>query len=123
MEAFDMLIQNGMRVLFGVIVAVLLITAIPVSFAVAQGIKIKVGRTVGGSGFHIPSYRAMDKGFFKGEGLDAAFIATTGGGLVRAAISQENEVVPIPAGGSEAILQGAPPIFFWGQLPVFKWRR
>ena len=39
-----MLIQNRMRLLFGVIVAVLLITAIPVSFAVAQGIKTKVGR-------------------------------------------------------------------------------
>jgi len=70
-EAFDMLIRNRKKLLFVMIAAALLITAIQVSSAVAQGAKIKVGRTVGGSGFHIPSYVAMDKGFFKGEGLDA----------------------------------------------------
>jgi len=90
-------------------------------FALAQGSKIKVGRTVGGSGFHIPSYVAMDKGFFKSEGLDAAFIATTGGVLVRAAIAKEIEFVPIPAGGSEAILQGAPLVFVVGQSLISQW--
>ena len=89
------------------------------SFAFAQ--SVKVGRTVGGSGFHIPSYIAMDKGFFKGEGLDAAFIATTGGVLVRAAIAKEIEFVPIPAGGSEAILQGAPLMFLVGQSLISQW--
>src|SRR5712692_5290298 len=39
--------------------------------AAAQMPKIKVGRTIGGSGFHIPSYIAIDKGLFKAEGLDA----------------------------------------------------
>ena len=33
--------------------------------------KITVGKIIGGSGFHIPSYVAMDQGFFKAEGLDA----------------------------------------------------
>ena len=33
--------------------------------------KITVGKIVGGIGLHIPSYIAMDKGFFKEEGLDA----------------------------------------------------
>ena len=33
--------------------------------------KITVGKVVGGVGLHIPSYIAMDKGFFKEEGLDA----------------------------------------------------
>jgi ABC-type nitrate/sulfonate/bicarbonate transport system substrate-binding protein len=90
-----MLLRNRKRWLFGMIASAFLITAIQASSAAAQGIKIKVGRTVGGSGFHIPSYVAMDKGFFKGEGLDAAFIATTGGVLVRAAIAKEIEFVPI----------------------------
>ena len=115
-----MLIRNR-KIVFGTIAAALLITAIQGTSAVAQGIKLKVGRTVGGSGFHIPSYVAMDKGFFKGEGLDAAFIATTGGVLVRAAIAKEIEFVPIPAGGSEAILQGAPLIFVVGQSLISQW--
>ena len=63
----------------------------------------------------------MDRGFFKSEGLDAAFIATTGGVLVRAAIAKEIEFVPIPAGGSEAILQGAPLIFLVGQSLISQW--
>ena len=116
-----MLNRNKKRLPFEMIAAALLITAIQVSSAVAQGSKIKVGRTVGGSGFHIPSYVAMDRGFFKSEGLDAAFIATTGGVLVRAAIAKEIEFVPIPAGGSEAILQGAPLIFLVGQSLISQW--
>jgi len=115
-----MVLRNRKRWLFGIVASALL-TAIQVSSAAAQGVKIKVGRTVGGSGFHIPSYVAMDKGFFKGEGLDAAFIATTGGVLVRAAIAKEIEFVPIPAGGSEAILQGAPLIFLVGQSLISQW--
>ena len=33
--------------------------------------KITVGKFLSGSGFHIPSYVAMDQGFYKAEGLDA----------------------------------------------------
>lgn len=87
----------------------------------AQGIKIKVGRTTGGSGFHIPSYVAMDKGFFTGEGLGAAFIASTAGVLVRAAIAREIEFVPIPGGGSEAMLKGAPLVFIVGESLISQW--
>src|SRR5512147_1729135 len=61
------------------------------SVARAQMTKIKIGRTTGASGFHLPSYVAMDKGFLKGEGLDAVFIAATGGVLVRASIAKELE--------------------------------
>ena len=81
----------------------------------AQLTKVKVGRTIGGSGFHIPSYVAMDKGFFKGEGLDAEFITTTASVLVRAAIAKEIEFVPIPGGGAEAMLKGAPLVFIVGE--------
>lgn len=87
----------------------------------AQLTKVKVGRTIGGSGFHIPSYVAMDKGFFKGEGLDAEFIGTTAGVLVRAAIAKEIEFVPIPGGGSEAMLKGAPLVFIVGESLISQW--
>jgi len=80
--------------------------------------SIKVGRTVGGSGFHIPSYVAIDKGFLKAEGLDANFIAATAGVLVRATIAKEIEFTPIPGGGSEAMLKGAPLVFFVGESLV-----
>ena len=51
--------------------------------SVAQTAKIKVGRTIGASGFHIPTYVAMDRGLYKAEGLDAEFVNMTGGELVR----------------------------------------
>src|ERR1041385_6701382 len=91
------------------------------SLAAAQSIKVRVGRTTGGSGFHIPSYVAMDKGFFKNEGLDADFIAATAGVLVRATIAREIEFTPIPGGGSEAMLQGAPIVFIVGESLISQW--
>lgn len=94
-------------------------TIVTVGNTVAQ--SIKVGRTIGGSGFHIPSYIAVDKGLFKAEGLNAEFIATTAGVLVRAAIAKEIEFVPIPGGGSEAMLKGAPLAFIVGESLVSQW--
>src|SRR5262245_7512444 len=105
-------------VLAGMMAIIVLLETSP---AIAQTAKIKVGRTIGGSGFHIPSYVAMDKGFFKGEGLDADFISTTAGVLVRAAIAKEIEFVPIPGGGSEAMLKGAPLAFIVGESLVSQW--
>lgn len=82
---------------------------------------VKVGRTTGGSGFHIPSYVAIDKGFLKAEGLDATFITATAGVLVRATIAKEIEFSPIPGGGSEAMLKGAPLVFFVGESLISQW--
>ena len=89
--------------------------------AAAQMPKVKVGRTIGGSGFHIPSYIAIDKGLFKAEGLDADFIAAQAGVLVRAGIAKEIEFVPIPGGGSEAMLKGAPLVFIVGESLISQW--
>lgn len=83
--------------------------------------SVKVGRTTGGSGFHIPSYVAIDKGLLKAEGLDANFIASTAGVLVRATIAKEIEFSPIPGGGSEAMLKGAPLVFFVGESLISQW--
>jgi NitT/TauT family transport system substrate-binding protein len=95
--------------------------AVQVTVAEAQGIKIKIGRTTGGSGFHIPSYVAMERGQFKAEGIDASFIASTAGVLVRAAIAKEIEFVPVPGAGAEAMLRGAPLVFFAGESLISQW--
>lgn len=83
--------------------------------------SVKIGRTTGGSGFHIPSYVAIDRGFLKAEGLDATFISATAGVLVRATIAKEIEFSPIPGGGSEAMLKGAPLVFFAGESLISQW--
>ena len=49
--------------------------------------KVTVGKVVGGVGLHIPSYIAMDKGFFKDEGLDARFVELAGRPLMTAGLS------------------------------------
>ncbi len=98
---------------------VFLVVLVCGSAALAQ--PVRVGRTTGGSGFHIPSYVAIDKGLLKAEGFDANFIAATAGVLVRAAIAKEIEFVPIPGGGSEAMLKGAPLVFFVGESLISQW--
>ncbi|HEY3302646.1 MAG TPA: ABC transporter substrate-binding protein [Candidatus Binatia bacterium] len=100
---------------------IVLVLGVQISTAKAQMPKVKVGRTIGGSGFHIPSYIAVDKGLLKAEGLDAEFIAAQAGVLVRAAIAKEIEFVPIPGGGSEAMLKGAPLAFLVGESLVSQW--
>jgi NitT/TauT family transport system substrate-binding protein len=83
--------------------------------------KITVGKTTGGSGFHIPSYIAMDKGFFKAEGLDASFVTLTGKALVTAGITGTVDFIPIPSGGSQAALSGAPIRYVVGESLRSQW--
>src|SRR4029078_9599945 len=66
--------------------------------------KITVGKVGGGVALHIPSYIAMDKGFFKQEGLDARFVELAGRPLMTAGLSGNVDFVPIPSGGANAIL-------------------
>lgn len=83
--------------------------------------KITVGRTIAASSFHLPSYVAQDKGMFREQGLTAEFIAAEGGPLVRAGIAKEIDYVPIPGGGSIAMLRGAPIVFIVGQSLISQW--
>ena len=83
--------------------------------------KIRVGRTTGASGFHIPSYVAMDKGFFKREGLDARYVAMSGKALVTAGLGGAIDFVPIPGGGSQATLKGADLRYVVGQSLISQW--
>jgi NitT/TauT family transport system substrate-binding protein len=77
--------------------------------AAAQS-KITVGKIVGGIGLHIPSYVAMDKGFFKEEGLDARWIELQGRPMITAGLSGNLDFVPIPSGGANAILTAGAPL-------------
>lgn len=83
--------------------------------------KIKVGRTLSGSGFHVPIYIAFEKGFFKKEGLDAEAISMTGKALVTAGISGNIDFLPIPGGGSQASLMGADLKYVVGESLISQW--
>ena len=89
--------------------------------APAQLPKVRVGRTTGASGFHLPTYVAMDRGLFRAEGLDAEFVNMTAGELVRAAIAKEIDFAPVPGASAEAMLRGAPLIFVVGESLVSQW--
>ena len=83
--------------------------------------KITVGKITSGSGFHIPSYVAMDQGFYKAEGLDASFITLPGRALVTAGLTGSIDFIPIPSGGSQAALSGAEIRYVVGQSLKSQW--
>jgi ABC-type nitrate/sulfonate/bicarbonate transport system substrate-binding protein len=83
--------------------------------------KITIGKVIGGDGFHIPTYIAMDQGFYAQEGLDASFITLTGKALVTAALSGNVDFVPIPSGGAQAALSGAEIRYVVGESLKSQW--
>lgn len=83
--------------------------------------KITVGKIISGSGFHIPSYVAMDQGFYKAEGLDASFITLPGRALVTAGLTGSIDFIPIPSGGSQAALSGAEIRYVVGEALKSQW--
>jgi len=106
------------------------ITALAAAFAVAAlttlgsaqaQTKITVGKITSGSGFHIPSYIAMDQGFYKAEGLDASFITLPGRALVTAGLTGSIDFIPIPSGGSQAALSGADIRYVVGESLKSQW--
>jgi ABC-type nitrate/sulfonate/bicarbonate transport system substrate-binding protein len=107
----------------------LLISAAALAFALgccagvaqAETNKIRVGKVIGGNGFHIPSYVAMDQGFYKAEGLDAEFVVLQGRPLVTAALSGNVDFVPIPSGGAQAALSGADIRYVVGESLRSQW--
>jgi len=95
-----------MNIVRSFLAAASIIAVAVVSPAQAQT-KITVGKITSGSGFHIPSYVAMDHGFYKAEGLDASFSTLPGRALVTAGLTGSIDFIPIPSGGSQAALSGA----------------
>jgi NitT/TauT family transport system substrate-binding protein len=104
------------------VMAATAVLAFPIVLGTAQAqTKIAVGKSIGGSGFHIPSYVAMDRGFFKEEGLDARFVSLAGKALVTAGISGNIDFVPIPSGGAQAALAGADIRYVVGESLKSQW--
>lgn len=96
--------------------------AVPLGLAAANAQpQVTIGKVIGGSGFHIPSYVAMDRGYFKAEGLDARFVSLTGKALVTAGLSGNVDFVPIPSGGAQAALSGADIRYVVGELLKSQW--
>jgi NitT/TauT family transport system substrate-binding protein len=68
--------------------------------------EITIGKIIGGIGLHLPSYIAMDQGYYKAEGLNARFIELASPPMIRAGMSGNVNFVPIPSGGAQAVLKG-----------------
>jgi NitT/TauT family transport system substrate-binding protein len=102
--------------------AAAVVFAAPIMLASAQAeTAVRIGKVISGSGFHIPTYVAMTNGFFKAEGLDAKFVALTGKAQVTAGLSGSLDFVPIPSGGSQAALKGAPIRIVVGESLKSQW--
>ncbi len=99
-----------------------IVMALSFSVTVAQAqTKITIGKVLSGNGFHIPSYVAMDQGYYKAEGLDASFVSLTGRALVTAALAGSIDFVPIPSGGAQAALSGADIRYVVGESLKSQW--
>ncbi len=96
-----------------------LLAALP--FAAQAQTKVAIGKVLSGNGFHIPTYVAMDRGFYKEEGLDASFVNLTGRVLVTAGLSGSVDFIPIPSGGAQAALSGADIRYVVGQSLKSQW--
>jgi NitT/TauT family transport system substrate-binding protein len=103
------------------ITALGLALALPLDAGHAESNKVRVGKAVGGSGFHIPSYIAMDKGFYAAEGLEAQWVVLQARALVTAGLSGNVDFVPIPSGGAQAALSGAAITYVVGESLKSQW--
>ena len=90
--------------------------------AVAQT-KVTIGKIIGGDGFHIPTYVALDKGFFKQEGLDVKLVELQAPAQVTAVLSGNLDCAPIPSGGAQAALSGAKIMYIVGESLKSQWTR
>src|SRR6516165_219041 len=92
-----------------------------IAVAGAETNTLRVGKVIAGNGFHIPSYVAMDQGFYKAEGLDAEFVALSARALVTAGLAGSVDVIPIPSGGAQAALSGAQITYVVGESLKSQW--
>jgi len=99
------------------LVAALSCTATPTAAAT----KITVGIVPGGTTFHLPTYVAMERGFFKKEGLDASWLRVGPKAMVTAGMTGELDFVPVTVGGAVAALHGAAIVYVVGQSSGSPW--
>ena len=111
-----------MRILRSLLLSAIATAVIPFGFGTAEAqTKVSIGKVIGGDGFHIPTYVAMDQGFFKAEGLDAQFVELQAKGQVIAVLSGNLDFAPIPSGGAQAALSGAKMIYVVGESLRSQW--
>src|SRR5215472_3782244 len=101
--------------------AALLVPLAAAAQAKAQPAKISIGKVIGGDGFHLPSYVALDQGFFKAEDLDASLVELDPKTQVTAVLSGNLDCAPIPSGGAQAALSGAKITYIVGQSLKSQW--
>lgn len=83
--------------------------------------KVTIGKVVGGDGFHVPTYVALDEGFFKEEGLDVSLVELQANAQVTAVLAGSLDCAPIPSGGSQAALSGAKITYIVGESLKSQW--
>ena len=83
--------------------------------------KLTIGKVIGGDGFHIPTYVALDEGFYKQEGLDASLMELQAPAQVTAVLSGNLDCAPIPSGGAQAALSGAKIEYVVGESLKSQW--
>jgi len=83
--------------------------------------KLTIGKIIGGDGFHIPTYVALDEGFYKQEGLDATLVELQAPAQVTAVLSGNLDCAPIPSGGAQAALSGAKIEYVVGESLRSQW--
>jgi len=112
-----------MRTLWYLLVPAAIVTlTLPLAVgAQAQQTKVSIGKVIGGDGFHLPSYIAMDRGFFKAEGLDVSLVELDPKIQVTAVLSGNLDCAPIPSGGAQAALSGAKITYIVGQSLKSQW--
>jgi len=82
---------------------------------------LTMGKVIGGDGFHVPSYVAMDQGLFKAEGLDAKLVELQPAAQVTAVLSGNLDCAPIPSGGAQAALSGGKIMYIVGESLKSQW--
>lgn len=96
---------------------------VALSFAAgaAAQTKVTIGKVIGGDGFHVPTYVALDEGFFKQEGLDASLVELQAPAQVTAVLTGNLDCAPIPSGGAQAALSGAKITYIVGESLKSQW--
>ncbi|HEV8408128.1 MAG TPA: ABC transporter substrate-binding protein, partial [Sphingomicrobium sp.] len=88
--------------------------------AVAQT-KVTVGAVVGYTSLHLPTYVAMERGFFQKEGLDAKMVVLAPNALKIAGLAGQVDFIPIPTPAALAALHGAAVSFLVGESLSSQW--
>jgi NitT/TauT family transport system substrate-binding protein len=103
------------------IVLATIVLAVAAPGAAQAQTKVTIGKVVGGDGFHIPTYVALDEGFFKAEGLDVTLVELQPSAQVAAILSGNLDCAPIPSGGAQAALRGAKITYIVGESLKSQW--